>query len=286
MKQFEDKVAVITGAASGIGKAISMRCAQEKMKIVMADIEAEALKKSAREIELSGADLIHVVTDVSKEKDMKYLAQTTMDTYGAVHLLFNNAGIAVSTPSSWEGSISDWEWSLGVNLWGVIHGIRTFVPIMLEQHIQCHIVNTSSMAGLMVPPGGSPYVVSKHSVVALSEVLYHELTLRDAQIGVSVLCPGFVNTSIIDSERNRPDHLKNAFSQKKQNNAHEARIKKRQKAIETGMPAKRVADATFNAIRHNTFYIITHAEETMEPVHIRMNNILNGQNPTLPPRST
>src|SRR5207253_1302564 len=179
------------------------------------------------------AQVLAVHTDVSKILDVEALAQKTMATYGAVHLLFNNAGVGAGT-IIWESTLADWEWTLGVNLWGVIHGIRTFVPLMLEQQTEGHIVNTASMAGLTSGPGLGIYKVTKHGVVTLSETLYHELALRGSHIKVSVLCPGFVSTQIMDSARNRPVQLQNEPTEEHMGPDSEAMVQFMRQAVEAG----------------------------------------------------
>ncbi len=178
MQEFRDRVAVITGAASGIGRALAQRCAQEGMKVVLADVEESALIETAAEVRASGAPALAVVTDVSNIRAVEALAQQTLDMFGAVHLLCNNAGVAAGT-TIWDSTLADWEWVLAVNLWGVIYGVRVFVPIMLSQDTDCHIVNTASIAGLIAGPGLGVYKVAKHGVVTLSETLYYELARSD-----------------------------------------------------------------------------------------------------------
>src|SRR5262249_18260593 len=196
MKEFKDKVAVITGAASGIGRAMADRCVQEGMKAVLADVELDRLTKTEASMKASGATVLAVRTDVSQARDVEALAQKTLEVFGAVHLLCNNAGVGTEA-AIWESTLAEWEWVLGVNLWGVIHGVRVFVPLMLAQDTECHIVNTASMAGLISGPGLGAYKVAKHAVVTLSETLYHELAEHGANVKVSVLCPGIVNTRIM-----------------------------------------------------------------------------------------
>jgi len=278
MKEFSGKVAVVTGAASGIGRAIAKRCALEGMKVVLADIEEKALTETEDEMKAAGAGVLAVLTDVSKSGDIKMLAQETLGAFGSVHLLFNNAGVGGSFPNIWESTLSDWEWVLGVNLWGVIHGICTFIPIMLEQGNECHVVNTASITGLLSSPGMGIYMVSKHGIVTISETLYHELAMKKAKIKVSVLCPGAVDTRILDSERNRPDfHAKPLQSApvSGDNALPQSWFRKTQKE----MPPQQVADHVFRAIRDEKFYILTHPE--FKPaIQLRMEDILQERNPT------
>lgn len=279
MKEFQGKVAVVTGAASGIGRALAERCVKEGMKVVLADIEEKALAQAGQELDTTGTNVLAVRTDVSKAEDVAELAQKTLDRYGAVHLLFNNAGVGFGA-TIWENTLADWKWTLGVNLWGVIHGVHTFVPLMLTQNSEGHIVNTASMAGLLSGPGLGVYKVAKHGVVTLSETLYHELTLASAKINISVLCPGWVNTRLLDSARNRPVELQNAPGAEGANPEAERRIQQfARQALASGMPPRQVADIVFQAIRDETFYILTHPE-MKEAVRARMEDILEGRNPT------
>jgi NAD(P)-dependent dehydrogenase (short-subunit alcohol dehydrogenase family) len=281
MKVFKDKVAVITGAASGIGRAIAERCAQEGMKIVLADIEEEALFKAETQMKAGGAAVLAVPTDVSRGGDVEALAWKALDAFKAVHLLCNNAGVGPLT-SILGSTVADWEWVMGANLWSVIHGVRVFVPIMLEQEADCHIVNTASRAGLICGPTLGVYRVTKHGVVALSETLYHELRERGARIMVSVLCPSFVDTQILDSERNRPLELRNdpvrANSPEK-----EALEKKIRQAMKTAISSRKVADLVFDAVEEQRFYVFPHPE-LKDLVRLRMEDILLERNPSSPPQ--
>ena len=206
MREFRDKVAVITGAASGVGRAVAERCVQEGMRVVLADVEEDALARAEATMSDTGATVLAVPTDVSAASDVEALARKTLEAFGAVHLVHNNAGVGVGG-RIWENTVADWEWVMGVNMWGVIHGIRVFVPLMLEQDTEGHVVNTASVAGLVSGPGLGIYKVTKHGVVTLSETLHHELVQIGAKIGVSVLSPGFIRTQIMDSDRNRPASL-------------------------------------------------------------------------------
>jgi NAD(P)-dependent dehydrogenase (short-subunit alcohol dehydrogenase family) len=278
MKEFKDKVAVITGAASGIGRALAERCAQEGMKVVLADVEEEALTKTEAGMEAAGATVLAVRTDVSQAKDVEALAHKTLETFRAVHLLCNNAGVAGAPAPVWENTIADWEWVLGVNLWGVIHGVRVFVPLMLAQDSECHLVNTASMAGLFSGPDLGIYRVTKHGVVTLSETLHHELAVRGAKVKVSLLCPGIVSTRIMESARNRPGHFptRELFDP-----ASGAGWETLRQLVPAGMPPGQVADAVFEGVRKDQFYIFTHPEEK-GPIRTRMEDILQERNPTNP----
>jgi len=277
MKEFKDKVAVITGAASGIGRALAERCAQEGMKVVLADIEEAALNQAENELRATGARVLSVRTDVSKAGDIELLARKTLDTFGAVHLLFNNAGVGAGS-TIWESTLADWEWVIGVNLWGLIHGIRIFVPIMLAQDTECHIVNTASLAGLLPYHPSSPYQVSKYGAVALSENLYISLAQMKSKIKTSVLCPGWVKTRIMDSARNRPAELENEPGNVLITPESLAVIQSMIQAIETGMSPHQVADDVFKAIINEQFYILTHPDFNPE-IQKRMENIINLHNP-------
>ncbi len=265
------KVAVITGAASGIGKGLAERFAAESMKVVLADVEEEALAELETDLKSKGTDILAVKTDVSNAAEVENLAVQTLDTFGAVHILCNNAGVACSRPI-WEHTVADWEWVLGVNLWGVIHGIRAFVPRMLTQGDACHIVNTASILGLIGGGGTGIYKVSKHGVVVLSEVLADELAQKGANIQVHVLCPGWVRTGILDSDRNRPDTLQNRETQASSRiqtiGGGNARAE-----MKAGMSPTEVAEQVYNAIQNGTFYIHTHPEHKAA-IRERMERIL------------
>ena len=277
MKEFRGRVAVVTGAASGIGRGLAEACAQEGMKVVLADVDEAALARAEQELRDAGADVIAARTDVSKSGDVDALARTTLGAFGAAHLLFNNAGVGAGT-TVWESTLADWEWVLGVNLWGVIHGVRTFVPLMLGQGDECHIVNTASMAGLVSGPALGVYKVTKHAVVSLSETLSCELSIMKAKVGVSVLCPAGVNTRVMDCERNRPDELRNAPAGESAHPAVAQAEAMLRRLVEEGMPPSQVAGAVFEAIRAERFYVLTHEDWKMH-VRKRMNDILLGRNP-------
>ena len=278
MKEFKGKVAVITGAASGIGRGIAERCVEEGMKVVLADINEEDLHKAETETKALGGTVLSVRTDVTKRNDLELLARKTLDAFGEVHLLVNNAGVGAGG-SPWEATWSDWDWVLGVNLWGVIHGVKIFTPIMLAQNTDCHIVNTASVAGLMVGGRSAPYAVTKHAVVALSESLYLELEERNALVKVSVLCPGFVKTNIMNAERNRPVELQNEPVELP--SQVQAYLDFMKAAIEAGMSPRQVAAQVFEAIEEEKFYILTHPE-WLPVIQLRVDNLLRGENPQNP----
>lgn len=266
------KVAVITGAANGIGRGLAERFAAEGMKVVLADVEETPLAEFAAVLAAKGATVFTVKTDVSNAADVENLAVQTLDTFGAVHILCNNAGVACNRPI-WEHTVADWEWVLGVNLWGVIHGIRAFVPRMLTQGEACHIVNTASILGLVGGGGTGIYKVSKHGVVVLSEVLADELAEKKANIQVHVLCPGWVRTGILDSDRNRPDALQNRETQTSSRLQTISGSGNARAEMEAGMSPAEVAEHVYNAIQNGTFYIHTHPEHKAA-IRERMERIL------------
>ena len=252
-------VAVITGAASGVGRGLAERFAAEDMKVVLADVETEPLAKLEADLCAKGATVLTVKTDVSNATEVENLAARTLDAFGAVHILCNNAGVVCSRPV-WEHALADWEWVLGVNLWGVIHGIRAFVPHMLAQGDECHIVNTASILGLVGGSGEGIYKVSKHGVVVLSETLAAELAEKEANIQVHVLCPGWVRTGILDSARNRPDVLRNPAEEARPQEPIIGGSRNTRAEMEAGMSPAEVAKHAYNAIQNGTFYIHTHPE--------------------------
>jgi len=279
MKQFAGRVAVITGGASGLGRAMALRFVREGMKIVLADINAGDLARTESELRAAGASVIGVRCDVSKAEDVEALAAKTLQAFGAVHLVANNAGVS-PLGNVWENSVADWQWIMGVNLWGVIHGVRVFTPIMLAQGTEGHIVNTASVSGLICAPGMGLYNVTKHAVVALTETLHHDLARHNARVKCSVLCPAYVPTGIADSERNRPAELADPRRAKTAEDfEREAGLKK---AVERGrVSADDVAQVVFEAVRDERFYIVTHPK-ILGAVQARMEDILRGASPRDP----
>jgi len=278
MKTFAGKVAVITGAGSGFGREFARIGASLGMKLVLADIQADALEETARELRAAGAEVLAERVDVSVGADVERLAARTRETFGKAHLLFNNAGVATGG-LVWEHSARDWEWVLGVNLWGVVHGIRCFVPMMLEQGDECHVVNTASVAGLLSPQLMGVYNVSKHAVVTLSETLFNDLRLKQASIGVTVLCPAYVPTGISASERNRPRGMQAGGPLTESMQAAQVAMNK---AVSSGkLSAPEVAQMTFDAIRENRFYLITHPK-ILASVELRLQDVIAQRNPSDP----
>lgn len=281
MFEYEGRTAVITGAGSGFGLEFARIAHQRGMHLVLADIQQQALDAVQQELEQAGAKVLALRTDVSKQAEVQALADACFKRFGVPHLLFNNAGVGCGG-LTWEGSLSDWEWVLGVNTWGVIHGVRAFVPAMIDAGRQDasyrgHVVNTASMAGLLNPPNMGIYNVSKEAVVSVSESLYHDLALVDARVGASVLCPYFVPTQIMDAERNRPGGASQNLSRSQQVGLESGR-----KAVRSGkVSAVDVARATFAAIDENRFYIYSHPH-ALGNLRARMTGMLETGNPPDP----
>lgn len=279
MNDLRNKVAVITGAADGIGKAIAFRAAAEGMKLVLADVDAGKLDKTVSELATSGNEVIGVPVDVSKADQVEALATTAFERFGNVHLLVNNAGVALAK-AAWETTQADWDWVMGVNLYGVTNGLRSFIPRMLERGQPGHIVNTASIAGLLSEPAMAAYNVSKFGVVTLSEGLHHDLTLRKANIKVSVLCPGWVKTRIAEAERHRHADQRTDFSKLDKVSAMTGLSI--MKAVQAGIEPEQVAVDVINAVRTGKFYILTHPH-TKAGIQTRMEDILQDRIPTLLP---
>ncbi|WP_334133454.1 SDR family oxidoreductase [Tepidimonas sp.] len=279
---FEGRTAVITGAGSGFGLELARIAAARRMNLVLVDVQADALERVRQDTEQAGVAVLACCVDVADAAQMQVLAEAVQARFGAPHLVFNNAGVAAGG-LLWESTPADWQWVLGVNLWGVIHGVRLFTPMMLQaaradSHWRGHIVNTASMAGLLTPPNMGVYNVSKHAVVALTETLYQDLRLVTDQIGASVLCPYFVPTGISHSERNRPAALSSAPATRSQLIGRAMS----EKAVASGkVTAAEVAARTFEAIEHGQFYIYSHPH-ALAPVAQRMQAIVDGANPPDP----
>jgi NAD(P)-dependent dehydrogenase (short-subunit alcohol dehydrogenase family) len=283
MKNFAGRTAVITGAGSGFGLEASRIAARRGMNLVMADVQADALERAAAEVESLGAKVLAQRVDVSKAADVEALGRAVESRFGAPNVVFNNAGVGVGG-LIWENTLADWEWVIGVNVMGVAHGVRVFMPMMLDAaakdpSYEGHIVNTASMAGLLNPPNMGVYNVSKHAVVSLSETLYQDLRLVTDQIGASVLCPFFVPTGITGSERNRPDELRAADKPTRSQMIGKAMI---DRAVGSGkISAADVAQFVFDAIEVNRFYIYSHPK-SLAGVQTRLEDIVQARNPTDP----
>ena len=284
IKDFKNKTAVLTGAGSGFGLECARIGAKLGMNLVLADVQQDALDKCTAELQAAGANVLPFKIDVSDATQFEALGQATFKRYGAPHFVFNNAGVG-SGGLIWENTLKDWDWVLGVNLMGVVHGIRTFTPMMLDAArkdpaYQGHIVNTASMAGLLNPPNMGVYNVSKHAVVSLTETLYQDLSLVTDQVSASVLCPFFVPTGINDSGRNRPqDRVDAGAKPTKSQLVGQAMTSK---AVTSGkVSAADVAQMVFDAMVENRFYIYSHPK-AIRSVQTRMEDILQARNPTDP----
>jgi NAD(P)-dependent dehydrogenase (short-subunit alcohol dehydrogenase family) len=282
MKSFKGRTAVITGAASGFGLEVSRIAAAKGMTVVMADVQQDALDRAAAEITGLGAQVLPFRLDVSKVAEVEALGAATLERFGAPHFVFNNAGVG-GGGLIWEVSLKDWEWVMGVNVMGVVYGVRVFTPMMLaaakqDPGYEGHIVNTASMAGLLNAPLMGVYNASKAAVVAMSETLYHDLGLVTSQVRASVLCPYFVPTGIVHSERNRPEDLKNQQPTRSQLVARAMS----DKAVSSGkVTAASVAQFVFDALAEDRFYIYSHPH-ALGNVAARMEDIVAGKNPSDP----
>ena len=279
MTDFEGRVAVVTGAASGIGLGLATKAAALGMPVVMADIEKVALDEAAAEVSAVsglGGKVLPVPTDASDAASVEQLAAAAEGAFGPVWLVCNNAGVA-GGGFTWDIPRSTWEWVLGVNMWGIINGIATFVPGMVERG-EGHVVNTASMAGLLASPGMAPYTASKHAVVGISETLHRDLQLVGSGVGVSVLCPGFVNTRIAEADRNWPSRF-GPLPVAEDNPMAELIRAALQARLAEGTPPSEVADTVFEAIAARRFWVLPHADEYAEHVRSRFDNAVEGRNP-------
>jgi NAD(P)-dependent dehydrogenase (short-subunit alcohol dehydrogenase family) len=285
MQAFADRTAVVTGAGSGIGLELARAAAALGMNVVLADVQPDALESAAGELARGGADVLPFRVDTSRPDDVAALAAGVRARYGVPHLVFNNAGVGAGG-LIWEHTLETWEWVIGVNLLGVAHGVRLFVPMMLaaaaaDPAFEGHVVNTASMAGLLNAPNMGAYNVSKHAVVSLSETLFHDLALVTERVRAHVLCPYFVPTGIKDSERNRPADLQDKGPRTR---SQEVAMAMAEKAVSSGhVSAAHVAQLVFDAIRGNQFYIYSHPQ-ALDSLRTRFDDILAGRNPTDPYR--
>ena len=272
------KTVVITGGASGIGLGIARNAAAAGARLVIGDIEAPALDAAVAELSAQGADVHGVVTDVSKATDVERLAAEALERFGAVHVVCNNAGVGGGGALA-EVPLEEWSWILGVNLWGVIHGIKTFLPLLLEQN-EGHIVNTASVAGLTAYPGMGPYNATKHAVVAISETLFHELDQSGTDVGVSVLCPGLVNTNILDSARNRPEALQTPLIAPEPTEAEAAGREMVRAIYDDALDPAVVGAQVLDAVQQARFWIETDAV-FRDAIALRCASVMSRDNPSL-----
>ena len=285
MQEFKGKVAVVTGAASGMGRGFAERFASGGMKVVLADVEKPALNTAVEELQRQGFDVIGQLTDVSQLAQVEALRDRTLKQYGKVHILCNNAGVVSHGATAiWDATMHDWEWVLGVNLWGVIHGVSTFLPIMIEQDEAGHVVNNSSVLGIMTGAGEiGPYSVSKVGVTRITEALYYDLARINSKLKCTLLCPSSTATNLDLAGRNRPDALKDRHGAERQAEI-EAKNKARYEGHQSGgMDPSEVADHVFNAIKAEQFYLITEPNpaslvRNKENVRVRMESILAERN--------
>jgi NAD(P)-dependent dehydrogenase (short-subunit alcohol dehydrogenase family) len=282
VKELRDKVAVVTGGASGIGLATAEAFAAEGMKLVLSDIEESALDKARAGLAEKGAAVHAVPADVSKADSVDALAKATLDHYGAVHVVFNNAGVAVPG-AVWENSLEDIRWTLDVNLWGVIHGMRSFVPILIEQGVEGHVVNTASMASLTTAPYLDVYAASKHAVLCLTECLHKELQMLGSPVRASAVCPGLITTNLMSGDRNKPgDRKRDPESRELSAGGQRMHQVLVSGTGPEGWPASKVADAIVDGIREERFYVIPAQEEMLAALHQRLDDLREQRNPSVP----
>jgi NAD(P)-dependent dehydrogenase (short-subunit alcohol dehydrogenase family) len=277
MRRLDGRVAVVTGAASGIGRALATALGAKGCRVVLADVERPALDLAAAQLAADGVDCLAVATDVSDADSVAGLRDAAMDRHGAVHVLCNNAGVSRRGPMV-EQSLDDWRWTLGVNLWGVVHGLDAFLPVLRAQE-EAHIVNTASVAGLLAFPMGGPYNASKHASVGLTETLHLELRAEGSAVGVSLLCPGAVRTRITDAERNRPAPRQPAAPAAPPVAELERQNALTRALIAGGRDPSAVADEVVDAIEHDRFYVLTHRADYAHEIEARTRRMLAGEAP-------
>lgn len=278
VEDLRGRVAVVTGAASGIGRAMAEKFRAEGMKVVLGDIVAEGLAETAASIEQAGGEVVSLPVDVTREDSVEAFAGAAFDAFGAVHVLCNNAGV-LTAGTCWELPAKDYEWLLAVNTMGPVHGVRSFVPRLIAQDEPAHIVNTASMAALTSLPFAGAYHMTKHAVLAFSEVLYHELTLTAPKIGVSVLCPELIQTGIADSERCRPDAFKKSADESQLSTSGDMVVKALSEGMAKGLDPSVMADRVVDAILANRFYILGEGS-WRDAAFTRLDDIREGRNPT------
>jgi NAD(P)-dependent dehydrogenase (short-subunit alcohol dehydrogenase family) len=278
MKELNGKVAVVTGASSGLGRATALALSREGMRVAIVDVDVAGLDKLAKELSGQGAKAMTQRTDVTRGDEMDVLAERVFDELGGAHLLCNCAGVSLSAPV-WETTVGDWQWTLGVNLWGVIHALRAFVPRFIAQDAG-HIVNATSIAGLISPPGSGAYSAGMHAVVSLSETLHHDLKEIGSSVGVSVLCPAYIPTGSPESEAKRPKEFANPPREiSPLQRAKQAMLRK---AAQSGRISEdQVAQMLISGVKVNRFYVLTHPR-IKGAIEDRMHDILEERAPHNP----
>ncbi|SCZ06260.1 SDR family NAD(P)-dependent oxidoreductase [Alkaliphilus peptidifermentans] len=280
MKEFKNKVAVITGAANGFGVEMAKECVARDMKVVLADIDSENLKKVEADMKAKGAEVLSVEMDVSKFEDVEILAKKTLETFGSVDLLFNNAGVVVAGPT-WELPLNDWDWIMGVNVYGMIYGLKVFIPIMLKQDTPCHIVNVASVAGLLTTPSMAAYHTTKFANVGLTESVNYQLQAMNSKIKMSLFCPGFVQTDLHNCDRHRPERFAiNRDEPYYESVSYKQGLERGKHVITTGIPVDSIGQSIFIAIEEEQFYILTHPQYA-PVIGGRVRNMLEGVNPSV-----
>ena len=276
MKEFAGKVAVVTGAASGMGRAFAQRFAEEGMRVVVADIETPALDRAVGQLRHGGHEAVGVTADVSQPEAVEHVAEVALESFGAVHLVCNNAGVEGYLDGAvWEATAKDWAWTMGVNFWSVVYGVRTFLALLLDNEDGGHMVNTASMTA--VTRGRNMYAISKHAVLALTETVYGDLRARDAKVGISALCPGVIATRLFQGSRNRPAGLQNEQPAPGAAQGEEIRARMNDRLAQ-GMPPSDVAEMLVRGIRDERLYILTDHDWDNE-IRARHSNIMSGENP-------
>ena len=276
MQDLADRVAVITGAASGIGQGLARRFAREGMKLVLADIEEAALLEVEKELRLGGTSVLAVKTDVSRKASVFALADRAFEAFGRVHIVCNNAGVSGGLGPIWDIPDQDWEWIMAVNVYGVLHGIQAFVPRMIEHGEEGLILNTSSVVGLTTGTS-SVYGVTKHAVSRLTEGLHDDLRAAGSKLRAAVLVPGATATNILYADRNRPQDLLVPRSEEAQATLIQRRQTRHEQLQEIGMTPEQLADITLEGIRQDRLYIIADPERTTREVRLRLEGILGAK---------